>query len=175
MTTATVEPKAKADKDALRPQDDPIIKRFEKEAREAGVKLKEVVDFTATKYWTDKYQARRKLYADEREANAKGLERQANKLRQIGWSAEDSKDVKDIVKGADEQRERYEAFQGFTVQLREPITTLDAIRFNYTETANRLADKEPLFQQDVGKLLLKLVGQLPAATWSDETGQVTVG
>jgi hypothetical protein len=152
-----------------------IIKKFHAEYHDAIAEAHEARVQTETSNW-------QRIYADfhaeqkkKRRDAAKSLRNYTERLEDYGWTDEEKKAVKDIVKLSDELDSTTAAFERETVErVTAPVRKCEALINEARNAASRIESHEPLLNVGLRELMDDAIRSVEKATFDRERGVVVI-
>ncbi len=157
------------------PNQTDIIRKFHAEYHEAIAEAHEARIQTETLSW-------QRIYADfhaeqkkKRRDAAKSLRNHAERLEDYGWSDDEKKAVKEIVKLSDELDDVTAAFERETVErITAPVRKCEALIIEARFAANRIESHEPLLNVGLRELMEDAIRSVEKVTFDRERGVVVI-
>lgn len=158
-----------------KPQDHPIIKEFIVNYLNAMEDVEAAKQTTDTPAWQTIYGEQMKEAVKTRHRIHDQLEQRAETLKEDGWSEDDEKAVKDLVKSAVELRIGAEHFKRAVVTpLKLPVDKAHMVWDTAKSRAQNFAVESPMFGTDVRDELHRVYESMPKASFSDTTGTIAI-
>lgn len=163
------------------PQDRPanaktdIIMDFRSEYLGALADAQVQAEHTKTEGWRHLFSEHRKKLKDGRATLAKQIRMLAGVLDQFGWSEDEEKSVKDIVKESAQLRGTDMVFDSEVIaRVQKPVTTCEKIARDYMSKAEGMERDAPLHNVGLAELMRLEVKKHPKPVWRPDDGMVEI-
>lgn len=157
------------------PSNKDIVLRFREHYSAALADAAVSAEHTATEGWQKLYSGHKRASKDHRREWAKRLKNAATRLEDFGWSEDDEKGVKDLVKEAAELRENEEGWQVQVVDpVTAPVSACERICIEHINEAARIEADSPLHSIGLVETMRLEVAKQPKPVWNADAGTVTL-
>jgi hypothetical protein len=152
-----------------------IVRRFHAEYHEAIVEAHQARNLTETANWQRIYAEFHDEQKKKRRDAAKVLRVHAERLEDYGWTDDEKKGVKEIVKLADELDTTTAAFERETVErITAPVRKCETLIVEARMAANRIESHEPLLNVGLREVMEDAIRSVEKATFDRERGVVVI-